>query len=57
MSSAGHDYADGTGVIKDEVEAFKLYKQAADQGHVGAICSLGEFLFFFIFNILKELNC
>ena len=35
-------YEFGTGVVKDEVEAAKYYKMAADQGHADAHYSLGE---------------
>jgi TPR repeat protein len=34
-------YALGTGVEKNQAKAFKLYWQAADQGHADAQCSLG----------------
>ena len=35
-------YQYGTGVVKDEVEAAKYYKMAADQGYASALCNLGE---------------
>ena len=35
-------YQYGTGVVKDEVEAMKYYKMAADQGDADAQYSLGE---------------
>ena len=35
-------YQDGTGVVKDEVEAAKYYKMAADQGHANAQYNLGK---------------
>ena len=35
-------YEDGTGVVKDEVEAVKYYKMAADQGDADAQKALGE---------------
>ena len=35
-------YEDGTGVAKDEVEAVKYYKMAADQGDADAQYILGE---------------
>ena len=37
-------YEDGTGVMKDEVEAVKYYKMAADQGNASAQINLGETL-------------
>jgi TPR repeat protein len=37
----GHRYADGTGVAKDEVEAVKWYRKAAEQGVVQAQTNLG----------------
>ncbi len=33
---------DGTGVVKDEVEAVKYYRMAADQGNANAQYNLGE---------------
>ena len=38
----GWCYQYGTGVVKDEVEAVRYYKMAADQGHVDAQFMLGE---------------
>ena len=35
-------YQNGTGVVKDEVEAVKYYKMAADQGDADAQKGLGE---------------
>ena len=35
-------YQYGTGVVKDEVEAVKYYKMAADQGDADAQKALGE---------------
>ena len=35
-------YENGNGVVKDEVEAVRYYKMAADQGHVDAQFMLGE---------------
>ena len=35
-------YRHGTGVVKDEVEAAKYYKMAADQGHANAQYNLGK---------------
>ena len=35
-------YQYGTGVVKDEVEAVKYYKRAADQGNADAQYNLGE---------------
>ena len=35
-------YQYGTGVVKDEVEAVKYYKMAADQGNANAQYNLGE---------------
>ena len=34
-------YKYGTGVVKDEVEAVKYYKMAADQGYASAQNNLG----------------
>ena len=36
-------YQYGTGVVKDEVEAVKYYKMAADQGNADAQNALGEY--------------
>ena len=38
----GWCYEYGTGVVKDEVEAVKYYKMAADQGNAYAQRALGE---------------
>ena len=35
-------YQNGTGLVKDEVEAVKYYKMAADQGDADAQKALGE---------------
>ena len=35
-------YHYGTGVVKDEVEAVKYYRMAADQGFASAQYNLGE---------------
>ena len=35
-------YQNGTGAVKDEVEAVKYYKMAADQGNASAQFTLGE---------------
>ena len=35
-------YKKGTGVVRDEVEAVKYYKTAADQGNGSAQYNLGE---------------
>ena len=40
----GWCYQNGTGVVKDEVEAVKYYKMAADQGYANAQYNLGETL-------------
>ena len=37
----GVGYQYGTGVVKDEVEAVKYYKMAADQGDASAQYNLG----------------
>ena len=37
-------YQYGTGVVKDEVEAMKYYKMAADEGDADAQNNLGETL-------------
>jgi TPR repeat protein len=42
MRVAGNFYIDGSGVAKDPVEAVRLYKLAAEQGHAKAQCNLGE---------------
>jgi hypothetical protein len=39
---AGGFYRNGTGVAEDPVEAARLYKLAAEQGHAGAQYNLGE---------------
>lgn len=38
----GDRYMNGIGLTKDEVEAARLYKLAADQGHADAQCNLGK---------------
>lgn len=38
----GFCYFDGTGVSKNELEAIRLFKMAADQGFANAQCYLGE---------------
>ena len=38
----GYNYDNGIGVARDEAEAVKLYKPAADEGHAGAQHNLGK---------------
>ena len=38
----GVGYQYGAGVVKDEVEAMKYYKMAADQGYASAQNNLGK---------------
>ena len=40
-SSLGFKYADGEGVLKDDAEAVRWFRLAADQGHAGAQLNLG----------------
>ena len=41
QNNLGRMYADGRGVVKDDVEAVKWFRKAADQGHVAAQFNLG----------------
>lgn len=41
QSDLGFCYANGQGVVKDEVEAVKWYRKAAEQGHAQAQNNLG----------------
>ena len=40
-SNLGVMYANGRGVLKDEAEAVRWYRLAAEQGHAGAQYNLG----------------
>lgn len=40
--SLGIMYAKGVGVAKDEVEAFRWFRKAAEQGYAGAQLNLGK---------------
>jgi TPR repeat protein len=46
MNELGVMYADGQGVGKDEAEAVRLYRKAADLGNTDAMNHLGDMYFY-----------